>query len=479
MNDFSLNTLFYFLNALIFNLCISFYLMSALQWYSYKFKRIIFHYHKPLWHLYFLIIPYLLFLNFPLYSLFYFVFIHTPLLYFWNKKIDKKLVFTTKVKVFFLFVFIFNALFSVLSLKFSFLFNLLSLPFAFMFLKIYELLQSVYFKRKAKTKIFANEKLKIILITASFGKTSIKNFLYELLKDDFITYKTPRSVNTLMGIIKDINENLKEDTQIYIAEAGARIKGDILEITRFLEPQICIIGEIGNAHLEYFKSIENIKNTKLEALSSKRLQKAFLHTSTQKSPDTLIELYDEKLLEVSSTLEGLEFKMLLKENEESFKSKILGAFNAQNLCVCVLCAEFLGVKNSKIKEQISKIKAVEHRLEVVAKEPKFIIDDGFNGNFKGMSSSYELCKTYKGRKVLVTPGIIEVDKEENIRLCKIINECFDLAIISAAINAEIFKNELKIETIILKNKAELIEILAKHTKNGDLILFSNDAPSYL
>ncbi|EDP5541719.1 UDP-N-acetylmuramoyl-tripeptide--D-alanyl-D-alanine ligase, partial [Campylobacter jejuni] len=94
-----INTL-YFINSLFFNFCIAFYLMSALQWYSYKFKRVFFHYHKPLWHLYFLFIPYFLFLAFPLYSLAYFALIHTPILYFWNKDIDKKLVFTSKVKWF-------------------------------------------------------------------------------------------------------------------------------------------------------------------------------------------------------------------------------------------------------------------------------------------------------------------------------------------------------------------------------------------
>ncbi len=469
----------YVLNALVFNLCVAFYLMSALQWYSYKLKRILFHFHKPLWHLFFLAFAYLLFLLFPLYSLFYFLFIHAPLLFFWNKKIDKKLVFTTKVKIFFVFVFIFSLVFSLLALNLSFLFNLLSIIAALFSLKIYELLEAKYYKNKAKTKLLANENLKIILITASFGKTSIKNFLYELLKDDFYTYKTPRSVNTLMGIIKDINENLDSKTQIYIAEAGARVIGDIAEITQFLAPQICIIGEIGNAHLEYFKSLENIKNTKLEALGSKRLEKAFLHTSTGKKADALIELYDEKLTKLSSSLDGLSFTMLLNENEECFNAPILGAFNAQNLCACVLCASFLGIKISKIKTQISKIKPVEHRLQILSKEPKFIIDDGFNGNFKGMSASYELCKTYKGRKVLVSPGIVEVGAKENIKLCKIINECFDLAIITASINAEIFKKELKIPTIILKEKAKLIESLAENTKNGDLILFSNDAPSYL
>lgn len=418
-------------------------------------------------------------MTFPLYSLAYFALIHTPILYFWNKSIDKKLVFTSKVKWFFVFVFIYNTLFAILALRFSFLFNLFALPFALISLKIFELFSNLYFKNKAKAKLQNNPQLKIILITASFGKTSIKNFLYELLKDDFKTYKTPRSVNTLLGIIADINTNLSDDTQIYIAEAGARVKGDIDVITRFLEPQICIVGEIGNAHLEYFKNIENTRKTKLEALNSKRLEKAFLHTSTQKSEDELILLYDDKLQDIQASLQGLEFKINLENKTYEFKSQILGDFNAQNLCACILCANYLGVKIEKIQKQVLKINSVEHRLQIISKEPKFIIDDGFNGNYKGMSASYKLCKNYKGRKVLVSPGIVEVDKDENVKLAKIINECFDLAVITAQVNADIFKKELKIKTIILKEKADLVKVLAKETQQGDLILFSNDAPSFM
>ncbi|MBZ7941461.1 UDP-N-acetylmuramoyl-tripeptide--D-alanyl-D-alanine ligase [Campylobacter molothri] len=472
-----LNSL-YFINSLLFNFCVSFYLISALQWYSYKLNRIVFHYHKPLWHLYFLLCPYLMFLVFPLYSLIYFI-ILAPILYFWNKSIDKKLIFTNKVKWFFVFVFIYNTLFAILALRFSFLFNLCTLILALLSLKIYDLFSKIYYKKQAKSKLNHLSNLKIILITASFGKTSIKNFLYELLKDNFKVYKTPRSVNTLMGIVADINNNLNQQTQIYIAEAGARLKGDIDEITRFLEPQICIIGEIGNAHLEYFKNIDNIRQTKLEALNSKRLEKAFLHTSTLKKENEIITLYDNKINNIDSNLEGLKFEISFKQKLHTFKSQILGEFNAQNLCVCILCANYLGINFESIKKNILNIKSVEHRLQIISKEPKFIIDDGFNGNFKGMSESYRLCKLYKGRKVLVSPGIMEVSKEENIKLAQIINDCFDLAIITANVNSEIFEKELSITKIILKEKSELVNVLAKETKNEDLILFSNDAPSFM
>ncbi|EAL9772227.1 UDP-N-acetylmuramoyl-tripeptide--D-alanyl-D-alanine ligase, partial [Campylobacter lari] len=327
----------------------------------------------------------------------------------------------------------------------------------------------------ANKKICDNPNLKIILITASFGKTSIKNFLYELLKDEFKCYKTPRSVNTFMGIVKDINENLENNTEIYIVEAGAREQNDILEITEFLNPQICIVGEIGLAHLEYFKTQDNIRSAKLQALKSKRLEKYFLHSSTLYEN----EFYDDCLSDVRASLEGLDFKIRLDNNIYDFHANLLGAFNAYNISVCILLAHYLGIKIENIIKSVLNLKAVEHRLQVISKEPKFIIDDGFNGNFKGMSQSYELCKSYQGRKVLVTPGIVEVNEEENIKLCKIVNECFDFVIITSEANSTILQKHITLDFYVLKEKSQLVQTLSKLTQNGDLILFSNDAPSFM
>ena len=60
--------------------------------------------------------------------------------------------------------------------------------------------------------------------------------------------------------------------------------------------------------------------------------------------------------------------------------------------------KFLGLKIDEIKLKISNLKSVEHRLQIVSKTPKFIIDDGFNGNFEGMSASYDLVREYDGNK---------------------------------------------------------------------------------
>ncbi|TQR34629.1 UDP-N-acetylmuramoyl-tripeptide--D-alanyl-D-alanine ligase [Campylobacter sp. MIT 99-7217] len=494
-----------FIYIFLINFCLGFYLITALQWYSYKLNRVFFHFSKPLWHVYFLLLPFLALLFLPSYFYLGFLFlIQAPMLFFWHKRLDKKLVFTTKVKVFFAFLLFFSLVFSACKfiaippyflisialllnddLKFYLLtifislFSPLPLIFSLIFLKIYSILANIFYIKKARKKLSNLKDLTIILITASFGKTSIKNFLYELLKEDFKVHKTPRSVNTLLGITADINENLDESTQIYIAEAGARQKGDILEITELLNPQLCIVGEIGEAHLEYFKSKEAIRQTKLEALQTNRLKKAFLHSSTKMNETEQILIYDKALKSVHSSLEGLSFKLQIHEQEFEFKANLLGSFNAQNLCACILVANFLGISLEKLQNYTQKIKPVEHRLQIISKEPKLIIDDGFNGNFNGMSESYKLCKTYKGRRVLVSPGIIEVNEEQNIKLCELINECFDLAIITASVNLAVFKKYLHIEKIIVENKETLVDILAQHTKNGDLILFSNDAPTFM
>ncbi|MDR2635649.1 MAG: UDP-N-acetylmuramoyl-tripeptide--D-alanyl-D-alanine ligase, partial [Campylobacteraceae bacterium] len=134
----------------------------------------------------------------------------------------------------------------------------------------------------------------------------------------------------------------------------------------------------------------------------------------------------------------------------------------------------------EIQKAISSINSVEHRLQRIDANGKIILDDSFNGNFEGMKSSYELVKTYNGRKVIVTPGIVESTKEENEKLAKIIDEIFDLVIITGSTNASTLNQTIsRAHKIMLEDKSQLTTILAQNTKAGDLILFSNDTPDYM
>ena len=538
-----------------FVLLLGFYLITCLQWFSYKPARIIFHFTKPAWHLYFLILPLAAYFGCEiaaslcaakfgaasLYALhaakILIVAAYALALYFWQRGLDKKLVFTPRVKRFF-------AILAVCVFSFNVAFYAAGGPILPIFLPLgaalaasfaYERAQAAKFKADARKKLAQVPSLTIIQITASYGKTSIKNFLYQILKNDFRCYKTPRSVNTLAGLVRDVNEALPADTQIYIAEAGARLSGDISEITEFLAPQIVVVGEIGAQHIEYFKSIENIRKTKLEALTSTRLKHAFLHSSTQKSADERVTIYDEGLEICGADLDGIKFSLSLSDDESGasgenstlhadtsaaggegegdlsldaknicdecsaeqeeqekqgkqtskgdrheFFAPILGKFNAANLAACIKIARFLGLSADKIKSRVAHVSAVEHRLARLDAGGKIIIDDSFNGNLSGMLQSYELMRSYGGRKVIITPGIVESTREDNETLAAKIDEIFDLAIITGELNSEVLQSKIDpAKTIVLKDKRDLQRVLSENTHSGDLILFSNDAPSFM
>ncbi|EDM23819.1 Mur ligase family protein [Caminibacter mediatlanticus] len=456
---------------------IAFYLITTLQWYNYKINRIIFHFHNYRWHIFYLIIPLITYIFAYKYFWIYLFFGYLPALIFWFRKINKPLNFTKRVKRFLLIVGFTETLNLLVMNKYHnnpglSLIVVLSLALLISYL-IEEFLFFMY-KKKAKKKL---EKInpKIITITGSYGKTSIKNFVYQLLKDDFKAYKTPRSVNTIKGIILDINTSLPEDTEIYITEAGARERGDIKTIVKFLENHYAILGKIGPQHLEYFKTIENIEKTKLEVFESNNLIKGFSYDIPYR--ENVIKIKD-KIHNIKATLEKLEWDLEINGELHHFECNILGEFNAINISLAIYQAlEFLDIET--IKEKVLKLEPIPHRLQKIEVGGKIIIDDSFNGNIEGMLKSFKLIKTHPGRKIIVTPGIIEGNENLNIKLAKAINKTFDLAIITGQINKKTLCDNITIEKIVLKDKKNLEKILADVTGSGDLIIFSNDAPEYL
>jgi len=465
---------------IIFVLLLGFYLIQNLQWFDYRLRRVFFHHPNPYWHLLFLLAPLFIYFALREYILLFDIG-YAIALYLWQKRLDKRLVFTPRVIRFFVILFfltlIIDLLFMVKSNNKIFS-TLLPLILALLLSNLVEGYLFLLYKRQAKKRL---EKIDptIIAITASYGKTSIKNFLYQLLEPDFKTYKTPRSVNTLKGIVKDINTSLPSLTQIYIVEAGARERGDIFAITSFLNPHYAIIGKIGEQHLEYFKTLENIILTKLELLKSNQLKKAILYDGIEVKEDKKFIKVGKNIKNVNATLEGVSWELEIEGKSYPFFAPLLGEFNALNISLAVMGARELGVDISTLQERVKKLKGVKHRLEKIESGGKVIIDDSFNGNLEGMKASYKLVSTYPKRKVVVTPGIVESTPQANIELAKAIDEVFDLAIITGKVNREILKNHITIPKIILEDKERLQEVLAKNTKEGDLILFSNDTPKFM
>ena len=284
-----------------------------------------------------------------------------------------------------------------------------------------------YYIRDAKKIISKNRGLKVIGVTGSYGKTSSKYILTEMLSRKFTTLMTPESYNTTMGVVRTVREKLKPVHQIFVCEMGAQNTGEIKEICDIVSPDYAIITSIGPQHLETFKSIENIVKTKFElydALVDKSNSVVNLSSELikQNKPGSSIgyslteteggEYFAE---DINYGPSGASFNICGKGIEPfRVESKLLGKHNILNIVGAAALALKLGMAPEEIAVAVKRIKPVPHRLQPIKQAGGIlVIDDAFNSNIEGAKSAVEVLGSFeKGKRMLITPGMVELGEKE-------------------------------------------------------------------
>ena len=273
---------------------------------------------------------------------------------------------------------------------------------------------------EAKRIIKSNNKMKIIGITGSYGKTSTKNIVSALLEEKYITVMTPKSYNTTLGVVKTIREQIKPYTEVFICEMGAARLGEIQEICEIAKPDISVITSIGPQHLESFKTIENIIKTKFELYDSvnKNGGITFLnydneYLAKQNKSNTLAyginnEKLDYNAYNLKSSSQGLSFSI----NNVDFKTKLIGRHNIVNITGAIAVANYLEIPLDRLVPRVREFKSVEHRLQLISKGNLNIIDDAYNSNPVSSKSAIDTLSEFDGTKIIVTPGLIELGGDE-------------------------------------------------------------------
>lgn len=394
---------------------------------------------------------------------------------------------------FIVFYFIHNILLILLDLILIFLFEPVILLFAHYITYPIEKLIKIFYIKKA-SRILKKKKIIKIGITGSYGKTSTKNILKSILEESYTVLATPKNYNTEMGITKTITEMLS-DQQIFIAEMGARNKGDIKILADMVQPQYAIITTIGSQHLETFKSLKNIEDAKYELCENEERKIVF----NGDSPSTQ-RLYDrfqgEKYLcnvensfayskneKMSKT--GCSFDLILNNRKHHVCTKLFGKTNIHNIVTASALAKVLGLEDEKIISAIEKIQPIKHRLEVIENENCTIIDDSYNSNIVGAKEALEVLKCFEGEKIVVTPGFVELGIEQskaNFNLgCQIadvanhiiiMNDTNKNEILSGAISHNFSRDNIH----FADNRKKQKELLQMYVKKGSVVLFENDLP---
>lgn len=270
--------------------------------------------------------------------------------------------------------------------------------------------------------------LKIVGITGSFGKTSVKHYLHALLSERFETLMTPGSFNTPMGVVRTIREQLRPTHEIFICEMGARHVGDIKEICDIVHPDMGIVTSIGEQHLETFKSFENIRNTKLELFDSVSEKSGVmlingdsdLGEALNKYPNAVTYGMGEhnkyRVRDIRGSESGMRFTAVFPDGTEHiYETAVLGTHSAVNILGAIAMSVTLGIDADSLRMPVKRLKSVAHRLELVRLPDGAIIDDSFNSNPTGSRAAVETLQSFDGFRILITPGMVELgDKEEEL-----------------------------------------------------------------
>ena len=310
---------------------------------------------------------------------------------------------------------------------------------------------------KAKQKYSQLTKIKTIAVTGSYGKSTTKELIYQLLDPKFKVVKTQKNNNTDIGVAQTILKDVKKNTEVFIAEMGAYKIGEIKDICDIAEPDIAVVTGIDQQHVTLYGGIPQILKSSYEViealksdglavlngdneycikLAEKTKKRKKLYFSIRNSErvdvvdvsDAPTEHTKQTLLhkvtfpgtenifvsEIYETSKGLTFKLNFDKESYQVNSNLKVIYNISNLLSAVLCAFELGMTMQEIVDEInSKNFKVPYLNIYDGINDSKILDDGYNINPTGFMAAINFLDglKIKGGKWIMTQGMIELGDE--------------------------------------------------------------------
>lgn len=368
--------------------------------------------------------------------------------------------------------------------------------FSLAFVNIFERLNNLRYERRARRVLSADRDLIKIGIGGSYGKTSVKNFLAAMLSVRFNVLATPASYNTPMGIAKTV-QTLTPSHDVFIAEMGARRRGDIARLMRIVRPTHTILTGVNGQHMETFGSPAAILSEKLRMLDVRAPEGAcIVNDALRDVPRVKDDPMGNIILaggdpgspvrfsDVAVCGNGSVFTLWLYGTRTECGTRLLGAHNIQDIAMAAGMAFRFGISPEEIRDVIAELSPVPHRMQLIEGNGIKIIDDTFNSNPDGARHAIATLALFEGRKVVVTPGMVELGSEEereNILLGRELAEVADVVMLVGGRRAARVGEGLKAAgfcgvTLEYASLAEAEKAFGEVLHVGDTLLLLNDLP---
>jgi len=358
-------------------------------------------------------------------------------------------------------------------------------------------------KRKvkiAKEKLEQLPNLKIVGVTGSYGKTSTKDFIAQILAKKYKVAKTEGTNNTKIGISQNIIEKINQDIEIFVVEMGAYKKGEITDLCQLVQPQIAVITGINEQHLALFGSLKNLIEAKYEIIGNlpkdgiailngnnryclemaKKASKSFKTILYKRGKPRKLPGFTNVIWldSISEKQEGTAFKINSDGKYLSLKTSLKGESNFDNFLGAIAVAKELGLTDIQIKEAVSQLQSNDRAMKSIQGIKKMtLIDDTFSSNPNGFLAAIKILEKVESQtKVVITPGIIELGSASP-RIHQEIGQALrgkvDLVILTNDNFLDDFQKGMgrgKTRLIVENNPKKIKEILAKESPKITVLL---------
>ncbi len=310
---------------------------------------------------------------------------------------------------------------------------------------------------KAAKKIREYKDILVIGITGSYGKSSTKEYVSQILDKKFNVAKTQGTNNTPIGIADTILSRIQKDTEIFIVEMGAYKIKEILDLCKIVRPRIGILTAVNNQHASLFGGIENTIRAKYELMQSLPKNGLALFNGNNVQTRVLYEKTRESLLDpirkeavlytllsgkINTTKELLEktpciVAKRIKVNKTSvifsvefllpgqtrikeitnIKAPVIGIHNIEDILPGIYIACYLGMTSTEIIEAVKSLLPLQKTMSLFTRKGISYIDDTFNSNPQAVRSALAYMRIYNtiegkgGKKFLVLQPMIELGED--------------------------------------------------------------------
>jgi len=359
------------------------------------------------------------------------------------------------------------------------------------------------FKRQARRRLRSRPNLSVVGITGSYGKTSTKFIVAELLRQKYNVYATPSSYNTPMGLCLAVNEHLKPEHQVLVLEYGIRYPGDMDALCDIAEPDASVVTTVGVAHLETMGTQDRIA-----------AEKGILVDRTAPDGPAVLNIDDERVAAMADRAPGPVWRISVEGHPDaditaanirhdtsgtafdvtddtgttvSFETQLLGRHNVLNVLLAVAVGRSMGLRLRQMAHAARRVDPIEHRLQLRTRGDVTIIDDAFNSNPVGARNAVEiLSEMGDGQRAIVTPGMVELgDRQwrENKEFGAVLAQHdLDLVVLVGAEQTAPIQEGLaeagfpEDRVHVSASLAEAQEVLKRTLGPGDVVLYENDLP---